>query len=52
MMTDIIDMKISRLLRGGAFDNPPANVRSASRDWNAPATRDTGHGFRLARTYH
>ena len=51
-MTDIIDMKISRLLGGGAFDTPAANVRSASRDWDAPMTRDTDNGFRLARTYH
>ncbi len=41
-----------RLLRGGSFDNPPANVRSANRGWSAPSYRDAGIGFRLARTYH
>ena len=40
-----------RLLRGGAFDNPPALVRSAFRYWDAPASRVTSNGFRPSRTY-
>ena len=40
-----------RLLRGGAFNFRPANVRSAIRDWYLPSVRDTNFGFRPARTY-
>ena len=40
-----------RLLRGGAFLNLPALVRSANRYWNAPKYRYGDCGFRLARTY-
>jgi formylglycine-generating enzyme required for sulfatase activity len=47
---DITD-DIPRLLRGGAFTNRPAGVRSAYRDWNAPAYRNIYLGFRPARTY-
>jgi serine/threonine protein kinase/formylglycine-generating enzyme required for sulfatase activity len=45
-------IKADRLLRGGAFDDPPMAVRSAGRGWNQPATRNYFFGFRLARTYH
>jgi formylglycine-generating enzyme required for sulfatase activity len=48
---DIIDIRNFRLLRGGAFGSPPANVRSAFRNRSTPADRDTDKGFRLARTY-
>jgi serine/threonine protein kinase/formylglycine-generating enzyme required for sulfatase activity/tetratricopeptide (TPR) repeat protein len=41
-----------RLLRGGAFLNPPALVRSAGRNRYAPSYRSTSDGFRLARTYN
>ena len=40
-----------RLLRGGSFNYPPALVRSASRDWNAPSFRSIFYGFRPSRTY-
>jgi formylglycine-generating enzyme required for sulfatase activity len=40
-----------RLLRGGSFSDRPANVRSASRIWNAPSYHNTNNGFRPARTY-
>jgi len=43
---------IARLLRGGAFNNPPALVRSALRDALAPANRGTIFGVRPSRTYH
>jgi formylglycine-generating enzyme required for sulfatase activity len=43
--------KYPRLLRGGAFIDPPAIVRSAKRDWGAPAYRGTHVGFRPSRTY-
>jgi formylglycine-generating enzyme required for sulfatase activity len=46
-----INEKDHRLLRGGAFGIQPAYVRSANRDGIAPATRDTGLGFRPSRTY-
>jgi formylglycine-generating enzyme required for sulfatase activity len=49
--TSIID-KNSRLLRGGSFTSPPANVRAADRSRNAPASRGILTGFRPARTYH
>jgi len=50
-ITESINEKNPRLLRGGAFNNVPADVRSASRVWNAPAYRNTLNGFRPARTY-
>jgi formylglycine-generating enzyme required for sulfatase activity len=46
-----IDDKTPRLLRGGTFNNPAANVRSADRNWYAPSVRSTDFGFRPARTY-
>jgi formylglycine-generating enzyme required for sulfatase activity len=39
-----------RLLRGGSFLNQPANVRSAYRNWYAPANRSAYGGFRPSRT--
>jgi formylglycine-generating enzyme required for sulfatase activity len=42
----------ARVLRGGSFDNFPADLRSASRLRNQPANRSWVVGFRLARTYH
>ena len=50
--SESINEKIPRLLRGGAFSNPPANVRSAYRYWFRPSDRSIVVGFRLARTYH
>ena len=41
-----------RLLRGGAFNYHPADVRSAYRDGHAPSNRSTNNGFRPSRTYH
>jgi eukaryotic-like serine/threonine-protein kinase len=40
-----------RLLLGGAFNDPPAFVRSAIRSRNAPSNRVANFGFRPARTY-
>jgi len=40
-----------RLLRGGAFNDLLANVRSANRNRNLPTNRDTNNGFRLASTW-
>ncbi len=40
-----------RLLRGGAFTNQPANVRSANRNRNAPSNRNINNGFRPASTW-
>jgi formylglycine-generating enzyme required for sulfatase activity len=57
LFSDIIDIyeyikeKNPRILLGGAFYKLPANVRSASRNWVAPANRSNGYGFRPSRTY-
>jgi formylglycine-generating enzyme required for sulfatase activity len=48
---DLIKDGVSRVLRGGAFDRPPRDVRSSSRGFNQPGTRDVDIGFRPARTY-
>jgi formylglycine-generating enzyme required for sulfatase activity len=47
-----INNRHPRLLRGGAFDNLPANVRSAFRIRVAPALRNALDGFRPSRTYY
>jgi eukaryotic-like serine/threonine-protein kinase len=41
---------INRVLRGGAFYLPAADLRSAFRGSNAPTHRNTDDGFRIART--
>src|SRR5262249_26010340 len=48
---DIINMNISRLIRGGTFFDLPAYVRSAFRDAYAPVGRRTIFGFRPTSTY-
>jgi formylglycine-generating enzyme required for sulfatase activity len=48
---DIIDDS-PRVLRGAGFFNLPASVRSAHRLRQAPASRSTYYGLRLARTYN
>ena len=54
-LVDDINMKEyinnPRLLRGGSFYYPPADVRSACRIGLRPSVRDTGSGFRPSRTY-
>jgi len=50
-ISESVDEKLPRLLRGGAFNNLPALVRSAFRSWNAPSGRSTLYGFRPSRTY-
>lgn len=40
----------SRAIRGGSWHQKPDAVRSASREWYRPAYRDSGTGFRIART--
>jgi formylglycine-generating enzyme required for sulfatase activity len=51
--SEYINEKNSRLLRGGTFYDRPAYVRSASRDFHAPANRlSPTFGFRPSRTYH
>ena len=51
-ISESIIEKNPRLLRGGSFIYPPAFVRSANRNRNAPAYRSTDDGFRPSRTYH
>jgi len=46
-----INEKNPRILRGGAFSDRAAIVRSAYLVWNAPASRYTNYGFRPSRTY-
>jgi formylglycine-generating enzyme required for sulfatase activity len=38
-----------RVLRGGAWDEPPAVLRSAERFWQGPANRSSNVGLRVAR---
>jgi formylglycine-generating enzyme required for sulfatase activity len=47
---DIIE-DIARSLRGGAYSYRPVDVRSADRYGDPPTYRNSGNGFRLARTY-
>jgi formylglycine-generating enzyme required for sulfatase activity len=49
---EYIGEKNPRLLRGGTFVNLPQSIRSAYHLWNAPSSRSTYYGFRLARTYN
>jgi formylglycine-generating enzyme required for sulfatase activity len=49
--SEYINEKNLRLLRCGTFSFPPALVRSAYRNWHAPASRSTNVGFRPSRTY-
>jgi formylglycine-generating enzyme required for sulfatase activity len=42
--------KGTRVLRGGSFNGRAVAVRSAGRDWNAPAGSGYNLGFRPART--
>jgi formylglycine-generating enzyme required for sulfatase activity len=47
-----IDQSEPRVLRGGAYNHPPAGARSSNRGWNAPEDRYSHDGFRPSRTYH
>jgi formylglycine-generating enzyme required for sulfatase activity len=40
-----------RVLRGGSFNFPASNVRSAFRNWDVPTIRTNAVGFRPARTF-
>lgn len=46
----VIRSTLSRVLRGGSFDNRASSVRSAFRIVNVPPYRDSNYGFRPART--
>ena len=39
-----------RVVRGGAWDDPPGVLRSAARFWLGPVNRNNNIGFRVART--
>jgi serine/threonine protein kinase/formylglycine-generating enzyme required for sulfatase activity len=39
----------ARVLRGGCWLTPPGGLRSSSRAWAAPQTREKGIGFRVVR---
>jgi formylglycine-generating enzyme required for sulfatase activity len=47
----LVTERTTRVLRGASFDSSPAVVRSALRNWVAPAHRDYAVGLRPARTY-
>jgi len=38
-----------RVARGGSFNNPPENLRSANRDDDDPENEDDNQGFRCVR---
>jgi formylglycine-generating enzyme required for sulfatase activity len=40
----------ARVLRGGSWDSLPVNLRSAGRYWSSSDLRNSGVGFRVART--
>ena len=40
----------NHVVRGGSWNNSPANLRSAARDWTSPVNRSYHLGFRVART--
>lgn len=40
--------RANRVLRGGGWLSPAANVRSAERDGIPPTKRDSSHGFRCS----
>lgn len=40
----------SRVVRGGSWSQPPANLRSGQRDYWSATSRHSGVGFRVART--
>jgi len=35
------------VIRGGSFNNEPANCRSANRNRNVPSNRNYNNGFRV-----
>jgi formylglycine-generating enzyme required for sulfatase activity len=51
-ISEYIEDKDRRLLRGGSFHIQPALVRSAPRARDAPESRDSDYGFRPSRTYN
>jgi eukaryotic-like serine/threonine-protein kinase len=48
----VVDEKTRRVMRGGAFNYRPSNLRSANRAGNRPGNRNYVIGFRPARTYN
>ncbi len=49
-VTEPVTATGNRILRGGSFVVPEANVRSAARYFNQPSTRRLGTGFRIVRS--
>ena len=46
----LVTLKARRVLRGGAWNNNPRNLRSANRNHNAPDNRNNNAGMRIAST--
>lgn len=49
-MHDREQVKKSRVVRGGSWNNNPRNVRTANRNRNNPDNRNNNNGFRIAKT--
>jgi formylglycine-generating enzyme required for sulfatase activity len=47
-----LHVNISRIHRGGTFDDRPELVRAACRNWHFPASRYFNDGFRPSRTFY
>jgi formylglycine-generating enzyme required for sulfatase activity len=50
IINSLVDLSNPRQLRGGAFINQQANLRSAYRAWSQPSGQNTFDGFRPSRT--
>ncbi len=46
----LLSFKVMRVVRGGAFDDPPHRLRSAARDKRLPSDHTPTIGFRVARS--
>lgn len=50
MVSNDKEGEVSRVLRGGCWDDDSSDMRSTNRSWNLPSDRDIFVGFRLAFT--
>ena len=45
-----VSSRVSRVLRGGSWNNNPKNLRVANRNRNTPTNTNNNNGFRCAKT--